>query len=173
MRKKPKFKVGDRVVWKQRRKRALQDSLRGKIIAIDKHGRMDVEWVGGDKGLLTDHISGFLDETNIELMSAVDALAAAYEEASTEPVKKVVRKKARKKKKAVKKTVRKKARKKARKKTCKHGRKMPTDYVAWHDEAERRLEAGWEQRRCPACKLWAAWIPPAQARREEQSRASR
>lgn len=54
----------------------------------------------------------------------------------------------------------------------------PTGYAGHSDWADERLEAGWVQVQCPACELWAWWLPPgvvspeqiaAQAARTEDS----
>lgn len=34
----------------------------------------------------------------------------------------------------------------------------PSDYLQWHDWAERKSRTH-EQRRCPDCGLWAVWVP--------------
>lgn len=43
--------------------------------------------------------------------------------------------------------------------------KMPTGYLAWHAEAERRGKAGWKQRKC-RCGLWAIWTAPKRAKEQ-------
>lgn len=37
-----------------------------------------------------------------------------------------------------------------------------SDYVGWHNEAERRIAAGWTQERCSDCGLWSRWYTPAE-----------
>jgi hypothetical protein len=40
----------------------------------------------------------------------------------------------------------------------------PSDYVGWHNEAERRGKAGWTQEQCECCKRWTRWFTPAESR---------
>lgn len=39
-------------------------------------------------------------------------------------------------------------------KPCTHHRLLSHQYLAWHDEAERRHRAGNKQSRCPKCGYW-------------------
>lgn len=34
---------------------------------------------------------------------------------------------------------------------------MPSDYLGWHEEADRRVAAKEIQKQCPHCGLWMVW----------------
>ena len=58
-------------------------------------------------------------------------------------------------------------------KECKKPRRpIPyKDYVGWHNEAERRHQAGWSCEQCPECGLWTKWYTPAETRKRKREAA--
>lgn len=46
------------------------------------------------------------------------------------------------------------------KRCTRHGLQYRFGYVGMVVEAERRLKAGWTQRRCKVCGLWCVWVRP-------------
>lgn len=42
------------------------------------------------------------------------------------------------------------------KQKCQHT-PQPEGYMQWHAWADAMMKAGWRQRRCPQCGLWAIW----------------
>jgi hypothetical protein len=39
----------------------------------------------------------------------------------------------------------------------------PTSYLEWHEWAEKRIKAGWQQRKCKKCQLYVEWIKPVKS----------